>query len=358
MNKESLEVINAPVDAVTVEYEFPKFYHRILANLIDIIIFVLMFFILFIPTNMIVTNLPAYAAADATMTEYRQDSGLFKYSANRKVYELIVTWYINNDDVEYPVRVIGCEKAIFDFQEFVKDKYGDNTEYQAVIKDYDDSRLSDVAVYEGFHLFVTSEVDTNDDGVADATKIIRNPEAQAAGADSEVYFNKFYRTYILQNCNGYLITLFPDYYASIKTESNFLFFCEVPVAFFLSGLVSFFLPGLIFRRGRMSFGKALYHIGLVDSRILSPTFWRFLARFSIFFFGELVLSFFTFGIPFIISFSMMAFSKKKQGFPDYLLGLTEVDGTKAKIYFTKYEAGMDQIKERKKPLDFKMKHDE
>lgn len=358
MSKESLEVINAPVDKVTVEYELPKFYHRVLANLIDIIIFALMFFILFIPTNMIVTNLPAYAAADATMTEYRQDSGLFKYSTERKVYELIVTWYINNDDVEYPVRVIGCEKAIFDFQEYVKAQLGDGTEYQTVIEDYDNSRLSDSVMYEGFYLFSINEIDTNDDDILDSTEIVRNPEAVAAGADSEVYFNKFYRTYILQNCNGYLITLFPDYYDSIKTESNFLFFCEVPIAFFLSGLVSFFVPSLIFRRGRMSFGKALYHIGLVDYRVLSPSFWRFLARFSIFFFGELVLSFFTFGIPFIISFSMMAFSKRKQGFPDYVLGLTEVDGTKAKIYFTKYEAAMDQIKERKKPVDFKMKRDE
>ena len=71
---------------------------------------------------------------------------------------------------------------------------------------------------------------------------------------------------------------------------------------------------------------------------IAPSFWRFTARFAIFFFGELILSLFTFGIPYIISFSIMAFSKDKQGFPDYMLRLHEVDTSKANIYMDYVEA--------------------
>lgn len=356
MEKEALEALDTPDNNLTVEYELPKFHRRVLANLIDIILFALIFFFAFIPTNAIVKNTSAYKNADAVLVQYREDSGLFQYSTDRKIYELITTWYDNNDDVEYPVRVIGCEMAINDFQNYVKTNFGDTSEeYTEVIKDYDDSRLGEAVVYKKIPLFIKSMVDTDDDDVLDTEKIIRNPEATSAGADSKVYYKTFYKLYIETNANGYLITLFPNYYHAIKTESNFLFFCEVPISFVLAGLIVYFLPGVIFRRGRMSFGKKLYHIGLVDSRVLSPSFGRYLSRFAIFFFGELTLSFFTFGVPFIVSFSMMVFSKKKQGFPDYLLGLTEVDESKAKIYYTKYEAALDQMKEAQGPVNFKMK---
>ena len=98
------------------------------------------------------------------------------------------------------------------------------------------------------------------------------------------------------------------------------------------------MPPLFFKRGRKTLGKALYHIGLVDDRVLSPTFWRFSARFLIFLFAELLLSLFTLGIPYIISFSLMAFSKKRQGFPDYMLHLYEIDTSKANIYMDYVEA--------------------
>ena len=107
------------------------------------------------------------------------------------------------------------------------------------------------------------------------------------------------------------------------------------------------------RRGRKTIGKAIYHIGLVDDRLLAPTYARFTARFAILLFAELILSVFSFGIPYIISFSLMAFSKRKQGFPDYMLHLYEVDTSKANIYLDYVEA---QLKNELhgEAIDFKM----
>ena len=60
----------------------------------------------------------------------------------------------------------------------------------------------------------------------------------------------------------------------------------------------------------------------------------------------------SFGLPYIVSFSIMVFSKKKQGFPDYMLGLQEIDTSKSKIYNSMEEIQLDQITPHRKPVDF------
>ena len=134
--------------------------------------------------------------------------------------------------------------------------------------------------------------------------------------------------------------------------SNILIFGEILPAYCLSGILIYLLPTFIFRRGRKTFGKAIYHIGVVDSRVLNCSLPRSLAKFSIFYFGELILSLFSFGLPFLVSFSIMVFSKKKQGFPDYMLGLEEVDTSEMKIFNDLVEIKLNEITPHKKAVDF------
>ena len=54
----------------------------------------------------------------------------------------------------------------------------------------------------------------------------------------------------------------------------------------------------------------------------------------------------------------MVFSKKKQGFPDFMLGLTEVDTNKQKIYFNKYEVAIENTQMYGDPVDFKPEQDD
>ena len=178
-----------------------------------------------------------------------------------------------------------------------------------------------------------------------------NPESIA---NAQTYYVKFYREYTLANCGGFMIKIIAPYRDGLKYMSNMLFFVQFPVAAFVSGILIYLLPGLIFKRGRSTFGKKLMKIGFVDPQILSPSLPRYIARWAIFFFGEFVLSFFTFGIPFIVSFSMSVFTKKHQTFPDFMLGLVEVDDKKQKIYFTKYEVALDNTPMYQEPVDFKM----
>ena len=59
--------------------------------------------------------------------------------------------------------------------------------------------------------------------------------------------------------------------------------------------------------------------------------------FNIIFFLEIALSFVTFGIPIIFSFTMSLVTKKKQYFHDYLLGIEEVDLQDNQVYYSKDE---------------------
>ena len=128
---------------------------------------------------------------------------------------------------------------------------------------------------------------------------------------------------------------------------------EIPIAFVSSVILTYFVPTLFFRRGRKTLGKALYQIGTVDSRYLSPTFWRNLAKWGIFL-AEMILGVASLGVVFIASFTMMAFSKNRQGFPDYMLGLQEVDTSRTKIYFNLVEIQLSNASSYKKGTDFRL----
>lgn len=347
MAKESLEAFANNPDVINVSYEQPRFFKRVFANFLDIIFLFLAFVSVFIVVEKIVQVTPAYQEADQVVARYREESGLFEYSSSRKTWENVSTWLDNNDDTSYDFRVNKCQKSINNYINYIKAK-GTQDDYETIVKDYDEARLSmNMKDEKNNPLFIKVE----EEGIS---KIVHNPNAVA---NSEYYYNHFYREYTLTNCGGFMITVFPEYHDALSQMSNMLFFIQIPIAALLGGFIVYLLPALIFKRGRCTFGKKLMQIGLVDSRVLSPSFGRYLARWAIFFFLEVVLSFFTFGIPFIISFTMMAFTKRKQGFPDFMLGLVEVDTNKQKIYFDKYEVALEHVNDHKDPVDFEMEKD-
>ena len=328
---------------IKIEYEHPKFFHRIMANLLDLLIFIGIGILLFIPTNAIIKSTNGYKNADAIVETHRRDCGIYIYYEKTKTYLTIPSYYDNySEDSSGYVKAQKTEEAIDKFLIYIKNNASASS-YQEVEKDYRDFRLD--KSYEGQKYFVLN----------DANEVVSNKESDGGTckASSDDYYKNIFKPFVMSNCAGYLVTLFPDYYDAMKLMSNYFFFLEIPVVLTLAAILVYYVPGLFFRRGRKTLGKALFKVGLVDAKILSPSLGRFTARFGIFFL-ELVLSLFTFAIPFIISFTLMAFSKGKQGFPDYMLRLTEVDVSKAKIYLNKYDALIDSSKQNKDPIDFKL----
>ena len=53
----------------------------------------------------------------------------------------------------------------------------------------------------------------------------------------------------------------------------------------------------------------------------------------------------------------MAFSKKKQGFADYMLGLRDVDSSSNKVYFSLDEITIEHLKKENGGVDFTHKEE-
>ena len=331
-------------DETKVVYEAPPFHRRVIANLMDIMIFVLFFIGIFIPTNAIAKNTKSYINSNQIINTVREESGFYIYEPSTKTYMTYPTYYDNYAaDASGYVKATTCATAIDDFINFVGENVGDSAK-EEIQKNYDEYRLS--LTYNDVPYFV------KENGVVVSNKYSELESDKKCMATNDDYYRNVYHIYILQDCAGYLLVYFPEYKAANTNVSNILFFIEIPIAYFMSGLITYFIPPLIFKRGGKTLGKLAFRIGLIDNTLFCPSIGKIIARFSIFFFGEMVLSLFTFGIPFIISFSMMVFSKRKQGFPDYMLGLVEVDTSKNNIYFNKYEASVYQFDGSSKGIDF------
>ena len=355
-NLEKAEVIN-------IEYEQPKLVHRILANFLDILLFVGMTIVFFIGTRGVVQNTSMYRQNDYEIRNIELSSGLFinadrtngsavddrGYDINAYQYgdsiQLMTYWLPRQNSLTYKDIVNRCDTSINKFINYMG-QYDANY-IQEITTFYREQKLAmtgDVSGHE--HYFLKNENDEI---------YIPVNESGIPYYSYQTYFEQFYKKIMDNNLtDDYLTKKVPNFRDYLGNEGKYLLFIEFPIAYVLGAITVYLIPPLFFRRGRKTLGKALYHIGLVDSKIFSPTVPRFLARFAILLFAEIILSLVTFGAPMIISFTMMLTTKKKQGFPDYLLGLTEVDTSKQKIYYNKVDALSDKASVYKTPTDFNL----
>ena len=328
-------------EEMRVEYTRPKFWHRCIANFVDFFIFAIVFLLLFMGTRAAVQETPSYKRVQAQLYNIQLSSGIYReaVAASTTTDTIDIVFYIDNYkkgtpageefDVgvdDKPLFINGmCVKAIKIFINYCQENCSE-ARYQDLLVYYDKARLT--PTIDGLHYFILDE----------ENKVIPNPDVTADKGKLRSYYTYVFKPFIEKKCIPFLSANVPGYHELVRTDYRLLIFLELPIAYILAGILVYFVPPLFFRRGRKTLGKALYHIGLIDQRLLSPTVPRFLVRFLIFLFGELVLSMFTFGIPYIISFSMMAFSKKRQGFPDFMVRTLEVDTSKANIYLDYVEA--------------------
>jgi len=344
------------VEETKVSYSRPKFWHRCLANLVDFFIFAITTLLLFMATRAIVQSTDSYKALLTKLDQIQLNSGLYRraVSEDSPTKNIDIIYYIDtyikdgpwgsefDTDVDDSPKYNNglCIKSIKTFINYCQENCS-SERYNDLLVYYDEARLN--PTYNDVHYFIKD----------DHGEVVVNTALSGDPTNLKLYYTNIYKPFIEDKCIPFLDANVPAYREISRTDFNLLVFLELPVAYTLAAILVYFVPPLFFRRGRMTLGKALYHIGLIDTRLLAPTFPRFLARFAIFFFGELILSLASFGIPYIISFSMMAFSKKKQGFPDYMLRLLEVDTSKADIYLDYVEAATkNQL--HGKPIDFEM----
>ena len=342
-------------EVVSINYTQPKFWHRVMANFIDFFLLVVLTVLLFIGARSIVLATPHYQEAEQKISSIQLNCGLYVKDENENK-NVDIVYYLNKADDLYGSEFDGVDdegnapkykigKIVAAINQFIaycgKDGVVPIDRYNELIYYYDSMRLEAVTD-TGVHYFVK-----------DGDKIVPNETLSSVAENRKLYYKNVYTPIVEDRMLPFLASNVTEYREAFRTEFNYLVFLEIPVSYSLAAILVYFVPPLFFKRGRKTLGKAIYQIGLIDDRILSPSFARFTARFAILLFGELLLSLVTLGIPYIISFSMMAFSKKKQGFPDYMLHLYEIDTSKANIYMDYVEA---QLKNELhgEAIDFRM----
>lgn len=331
---------------VEVKYKTARFYKRVLANLVDFLAFALVAVGLFLGVRGIVSATPGYQTNINRYNEIRTDSGLY-ITVDGSTSDLIT--FLRDSDMGYFARCTYVDgktelttTGVPKFIAFLESEVGEEAA-TTVAEDYEKCLLEATYTQNGEEIHYYVEQDG---------ELVYNDSAE--GFSYENLFNNVLVSYVDEHCQGYLVTLVPEYLSLIRWETTILLAVEIPIAYVLAGVLIYLVPPLIIKRGKMTLGKAIYQIGLADSRLLSCSWKRYVARWFILFFGEFVLSIFTFGIPFIVSFSLMAFSKKHQGFPDYILGLYEVDCLDNKLYLSYEEITLKGVGGEKAPIPFKM----
>ena len=306
-----------------IEYYRPKFTRKLAASFMDAFIFSLLSLLFVVISKAIGDVTPTYKQNSSELDTIKLDSGLFLEDNDGLVRDVVT---IYNLDTETNSSVVEKEvvSSIDNFFTYVDNNLSHEL-YESMIKEFDELRLDQKLIYsyEGntYKLFIQK------DG-----KVVKNNEVVIP---SKSYIS-FYKNYIDNYALGYFHSKI-DRVVTLEKYFSYVMAIEVIVGVLVGSIINYYVFPLIFRRNRYTLGRLTYKIGLVNKDVLHVSFGQFTLRFLIIFFLEIALSFVTFGIPIIFSFTMSLVTKKKQYFHDYLLGIEEVDLQDNQVYYSKDE---------------------
>ena len=306
-----------------IEYYRPKFTRKLAASFMDAFIFSLLSLLFVVISKAIGDVTPTYKQNSSELDTIKLNSGLFLEDNDGLVRDVVT---IYNLDTETNSSVVEKEvvNSINNFFTYVDNNLSHEL-YESMIKEFDELRLDQKLIYsyEGntYKLFIQK------DG-----KVVKNNEVVIP---SKSYIS-FYKDYIDNYALGYFHSKI-DRVVTLEKYFSYVMAIEVIVGVLVGSIINYYVFPLIFRRNRYTLGRLTYKIGLVNKDVLHVSFGQFTLRFLIIFFLEIALSFVTFGIPIIFSFTMSLVTKKKQYFHDYLLGIEEVDLQDNQVYYSKDE---------------------
>lgn len=306
-----------------IEYYRPKFTRKLAASFMDAFIFSLLSLLFVVISKALGDVTPTYKQNSSELDTIKLDSGLFLEDNDGLVRDVVT---IYNLDTETNSSVVEKEvvNSINNFFTYVDNNLSQEL-YESMIKEFDELRLDQKLIYsyEGntYKLFIQK------DG-----KVVKNNEVVIP---SKSYIS-FYKNYIDNYALGYFHSKI-DRVVTLEKYFSYVMAIEVIVGVLVGSIINYYVFPLIFRRNRYTLGRLTYKIGLVNKDVLHVSFGQFTLRFLIIFFLEIALSFVTFGVPIIFSFTMSLVTKKKQYFHDYLLGIEEVDLQDNQVYYSKDE---------------------
>lgn len=303
-------------NVLEIEYQKASFARRVLSALLDMILFSVFTFLLYsYALSFLPLTFPSYVANVETFTERKAESGLFSDFYEQNDSTLVSDYYrheiaqAENSDKKLEV----TEEANTYIEQVLTDFYQMETflEVTGGLKTYQEQKIPEGEQISFY--FVYSETG----------QIVPN------GARSQDEMWEFYQSAV-DEALGYL------YQDSVLLSSSRVITWThvgmISIAIIIGGCLFYLMFPFIFKKNRQTLGKKLFKLGVINADGLRPNNKKTLGRFALFFFLEIVLSLLTFGVPLIISFSMVAFSKTGTSLHDYLANTYVVDVSTYNIY--------------------------
>lgn len=286
------------------EYNKAKIYKRFFAAFIDLFCVFLMTFVLFSLTNMVLPHIESYSSLVEKRNNLLDESHL--YDENYLVITDVIT-----DEKEFPT--FNSKKDYL--SEHIEEFYNSSLYFDdlsEIKEEYDKRRIE--YRYNGIKLFDYNE----------------NNEIIELNVSPE-YLTNFYIEEVNNYCLKYLFNNI-DY---VETTRIISLVSILNFACWLILMVTFFylvFPLWIFKRGRLTIGKRIFSIGLIDGNALNITNSKYILRFLFILFIMFILSFFSFLLPIFVSIGMMLISKRQQDLVDYIFNNYVVDIKDSEIY--------------------------
>ncbi|MDD7093074.1 MAG: hypothetical protein PUI59_00120 [bacterium] len=297
------------------EYSKARIYQRVFSFFIDLFLAVLLGMIINSLCGLVTSVVPKYQEVLQERIELQDQSGLF--DENQKLWTL---------SLEGSDMTIQEKKELFStrLDEFYHNDvfFEDDTFYQSYQK-----RKSEAVNEKGELLF----------------KLISGSYVEKDFSD-DVYYSFYQKEF--------------ENYASAALSHNVRFadlsnlivrisVIEIVLSMSVGFALSFVIMPLILKRGRKTIGMYLFKISLVGGDALNVRGKILLFRNVLLLLIGYWLTIFTFGIPWLVSLTMMTFSKTGQDFFDYMSG-TYVVSTKDKDIYLDYAEYLARTEESKK----------
>ena len=297
------------------EYSKARIYQRVFSFFIDLFLAVLLGMIINSLCGLVTSVVPKYQEVLQERIELQDQSGLF--DENQKLWTL---------SLEGSDMTIQEKKELLStrLDEFYHNDvfFEDDTFYQSYQK-----RKSEAVNEKGELLF----------------KLISGSYVEKDFSD-DVYYSFYQKEF--------------ENYASAALSHNVRFadlsnlivrisVIEIVLSMSVGFALSFVIMPLILKRGRKTIGMYLFKISLVGGDALNVRGKTLLFRNVFLLLIGYWLTIFTFGIPWLVSLTMMTFSKTGQDFFDYMSG-TYVVSTKDKDIYLDYAEYLARTEESKK----------
>lgn len=317
-----------------VSYKPAGFRERVFAFAFDLMLMLISLLFLMWGTHSITINTPFYKNANQKINDLEMSTHLYALRSDGNA-QLLCDYYKLDDETKYEEYAIMFDQALTDF--YSDPQFFENLDAENGLRIYWNLKIppenptNSLFIYtDETHTQIVKKEDTTFKQYYDFCVDVMTNEAIKHVVNNDVYIK------------------------NSRTISLSFIFIDLLIPIVLTSLIYQLIIPLCISRGKKTLGKLIFKISVVDSRGLSCSWKRYLARYGFLLGVETILSLVAFLIPIIVSFTMFVRSKIGQCFHDYVCNTFVVDAPLKSVCKTKEE----YLEKYKKEKDFNLSKDD